>query len=417
MAVETQAEREWLRLVGDGGGSRSKNATRWAVALRQHADAVYTSIEQNEWSSAKASLEGLRSARLISETDTFGGYPAVQYGAYMRSLLATYDPTEAEDVAERVGLYAEEAPASMRDDQDVDALLAGLREPQPRLDRLALAAINAVIGSWPSRQNAIREVREYVAGYPSRIVDKELDNVRSRVARVIDESHVVRYSDVLLPIWNNLLESDDARRTLFQKLDEMGWGGHPEFRDAYSRFFSRASSEYYTLWADAILNEARNTFAVPMAFRALTERIGKTETYELFPVRNKHELRIVQSLAIASDQVVLLVEDIFTGREWVLKYASDVEEEVENYQRLSQSGGATPEFDTTFDVLGLPVLVIEKLTPLDADDDEYEIVSQILTTQLPFLHKHGVHSDIKPDNIMKRVGSSAGKTRLLPHRS
>jgi len=65
----------------------------------------------------------------------------------------------------------------------------------------------------------------------------------------------------------------------------------------------------------------------------------------------------------------------------------------------------TPYIDDNFYMFGYQVMVIEKLEPLTeaVKDDLANFTAQILD-QLQHLHEFACHSDIKPDNILKRIG-------------
>jgi hypothetical protein len=58
-------------------------------------------------------------------------------------------------------------------------------------------------------------------------------------------------------------------------------------------------------------------------------------------------------------------------------------------------------FSSSFYFWGVNVLVMERLYPINGEDDEYEITRQIIP-QMKELHKLGCHNDIKIQNIMKR---------------
>ncbi|MNK72562.1 hypothetical protein D3C87_920440 [compost metagenome] len=79
-----------------------------------------------------------------------------------------------------------------------------------------------------------------------------------------------------------------------------------------------------------------------------------------------------------------------------------IRSEMSYYLHLKEVGCPTPWFSTDFYFWGEPVLVIELLSPLDAYDDEIQLGLQIID-QLKFVHQFGCHSDIKPQNIMKKV--------------
>lgn len=83
--------------------------------------------------------------------------------------------------------------------------------------------------------------------------------------------------------------------------------------------------------------------------------------------------------------------------------------EIGVYEELKKSGMKLPSFDTSYHFWGYRVLSMEKLDKLNAKDDEFELALQILD-QLKHLHKFGVHSDIKPLNIMKKRNYKTKKT-------
>lgn len=133
---------------------------------------------------------------------------------------------------------------------------------------------------------------------------------------------------------------------------------------------------------------------------------------QCFNKTSGENLKIIKSLSIASDQTVYLVEDS-KNRQYVLKWDSkdSVVKEVENYLRIQKLGGTIPDLAENpkrWVVLGRPALVMEKLLPLDVTDDEMVLGSQLLRTQLPYIHQFAVHADLKPDNIMKRNRSIDG---------
>jgi len=86
---------------------------------------------------------------------------------------------------------------------------------------------------------------------------------------------------------------------------------------------------------------------------------------------------------------------------WYKSERHDIDFECSIYKKLSQLGCPLPFFSTKFRFWNQPVLVIEKLKPIDTDDDPFDIGIHILY-QLFFLHKFGVHCDVKPQNIMKK---------------
>lgn len=102
-----------------------------------------------------------------------------------------------------------------------------------------------------------------------------------------------------------------------------------------------------------------------------------------------------------------------TGRQVIVKLyqsSSGRDTSYENgiYRRL---GKPEPCFSTAYFLWGCPVLVMAPLRPLDTKDDEYEMGIQVIQ-QLRYLHRFGVHCDIKPGNVMKRLRYN-GKKRYL----
>jgi hypothetical protein len=101
-----------------------------------------------------------------------------------------------------------------------------------------------------------------------------------------------------------------------------------------------------------------------------------------------------------------------TGRQVIVKlYQSgsgrDTSYENDLYRKL---GKPEPCFSTSYYIWGCPVLVMAPLLSLDTKDDEYVMAIQVIL-QLRRLHRFGVHCDLKPGNIMKRL--KAGRPHYL----
>lgn len=105
-------------------------------------------------------------------------------------------------------------------------------------------------------------------------------------------------------------------------------------------------------------------------------------------------------------QVYILSGKRDNGAEVVVKwYRSrhrDTSYEIGIYNRLRSIKATLPWFSSSYQFLNTPVLVMERLYPLTVEDDEFEVGAVILK-QLMVVHKIGVHNDIKPGNIMKRM--------------
>lgn len=117
-------------------------------------------------------------------------------------------------------------------------------------------------------------------------------------------------------------------------------------------------------------------------------------------LKNSESVKVVLGLINGTDQYV------------VVKYVSSkkhpIDYEIGHYQRLAKMGCPLPWFSTEFYYWGTRVLVIEKLDPLGPYDDEYRVGRHVLR-QLKYIHKYGCHSDIKPQNIMKRRNKDRGR--------
>jgi hypothetical protein len=86
---------------------------------------------------------------------------------------------------------------------------------------------------------------------------------------------------------------------------------------------------------------------------------------------------------------------------WYQSEKRDVTFESSIYKNLSESGCPLPYFSTSFMYWNQPVLVIEKLEEIGFEDDE-RLIGVHVIFQLFYVHKLGVHCDIKPQNIMKK---------------
>jgi len=85
--------------------------------------------------------------------------------------------------------------------------------------------------------------------------------------------------------------------------------------------------------------------------------------------------------------------------------------EINMYKQLKKVRCPIPHFDTRYIFWGLPCLVMEKLEPLNQTDKPYKIAIDVLK-QLKYFHQIGVHSGIKPDNIMRKKN---GKYLLIDY--
>lgn len=114
---------------------------------------------------------------------------------------------------------------------------------------------------------------------------------------------------------------------------------------------------------------------------------------------------------LTSNSKSVIVLGLLNGIEVVVKWYKgdkrDCSYEAKIYEDLKEIGCSLPWFCTKFKFLNCQVIAIEKLEKLTVNDEEFEIGAAVLD-QLKYIHKIGVHCDIKPLNIMKRVHK--GKT-------
>jgi hypothetical protein len=121
--------------------------------------------------------------------------------------------------------------------------------------------------------------------------------------------------------------------------------------------------------------------------------------------QNKPKYKIVRSLAIALDQRVFLVQDIQTETYAVVKWESETENALYFWKKARKTKMKMFHFETKYMLHpNQKVLIMEHLSKIDASDDLYRLLVDILE-QLQAFHRGGlVHADIKLDNIMKRTG-------------
>lgn len=99
----------------------------------------------------------------------------------------------------------------------------------------------------------------------------------------------------------------------------------------------------------------------------------------------------------------------YKGREVVVKYyhgsKRDIRYEISVMEMARTIGVPIYWFSGRFTLLGRPVVVMEKLLPIDETDDIQHLVLDVLL-QLKYLNRFACHCDIKRDNVMKRSALS-----------
>lgn len=86
---------------------------------------------------------------------------------------------------------------------------------------------------------------------------------------------------------------------------------------------------------------------------------------------------------------------------WYGSKEKNITFETNIYKKLYKLGCPVPKFSSHFSFWDSPILVLEKLFPINPRKDDIYIVAIEILKQLKYLHNFGVHTDIKPDNIMK----------------
>lgn len=122
--------------------------------------------------------------------------------------------------------------------------------------------------------------------------------------------------------------------------------------------------------------------------------------------------RLLRSIGIDPLQRVFLAKQVDSEAQVVVKWVEgETEEILENWERIRNSGAKMLWFDTTYALLrGFKVLVMEKLDLVDYQDDALRMMLDV-ARQLAVVHRDirgpYVHSDLKLDNILKRVNGDA----------
>jgi serine/threonine protein kinase len=86
---------------------------------------------------------------------------------------------------------------------------------------------------------------------------------------------------------------------------------------------------------------------------------------------------------------------------WVSGTTRTIQEEMNTLDKLSKNNVTLPKYRTDFLFMGKPVLFEELLKPVDGSENAL-IVGITILEILKNMHKLCVHSDIKPDNILKK---------------
>ena len=130
-----------------------------------------------------------------------------------------------------------------------------------------------------------------------------------------------------------------------------------------------------------------------------------------------HIVRLEKTITIGKHVFVMqgrLDDNIPVIVKWYQSGHRDTQYEIDVYKKLRNLRCPTPWFSSSYSFWDSPVLVMEKLEPLDEDDNPGKVAAEMLR-QMKYLHKFGCHNDIKPGNIMKRVTSDGTQYFMIDH--
>lgn len=105
--------------------------------------------------------------------------------------------------------------------------------------------------------------------------------------------------------------------------------------------------------------------------------------------------------------------------QWIVKWNTTPEfgegltlEEMDNWKLIESTGATIPKILTGFMILDFPVVVMERLFPLESIDYNQKLVMSVVS----FIEKLlpiGVNNNLKPSNIMKRIDKNNEITYLV----
>ncbi len=130
-----------------------------------------------------------------------------------------------------------------------------------------------------------------------------------------------------------------------------------------------------------------------------------------------HVVRFEKILSLGRHVFVLLGnldDDIPVVVKWYQSNHRDTQYEIDIYKRLRHLKCPVPWFSSTYQFWDSPILVMEKLHPLDKDDNEFVVAIEVIK-QMIYMHQFAIHNDIKPGNIMKRISNNEVTYLIIDH--
>lgn len=122
--------------------------------------------------------------------------------------------------------------------------------------------------------------------------------------------------------------------------------------------------------------------------------------------KDRRQFTLDRPLGIGPDQRVFMTVSE-TGTRAVVKWDGDTEKAILNWERVTRAGVPMIEWSSAFRIVpSQSLLFFELMTPLGPTDNPFAVLRDVLR-QLEAVHRAGFcHSDIKPDNIMRRADGS-----------
>lgn len=173
-------------------------------------------------------------------------------------------------------------------------------------------------------------------------------------------------------------------------------------RDGYRKMMSEITKKYHSTRSLKVIVFQMAVLKMITTYEILTPYwVNKLVCYSDHEPHTDIELTKI----IKTGKHAVVIEGVMGKKPVIVKHYQsakrDIKYEIKIYQKLKDMECKIPWFSTCYYIWNTPILVLEKLMLLTASDNEYKVGIAIIK-QLWYVHQIGVHSDIKPQNIMKR---------------